>query len=186
MSSDSYNVLVGIEQGGARGFVASGGSFDVESGGEVDIESGGALKIAGTQVTASANDLNASSSIPFDYTLTPAAGAANVCEVTIQAKDPDGAAIAHVVPLLVWLSDAATGAGLTATTASGNVEAKAASGTVLSALTAKKALLVQTLADGSFVLSITDTAKTAFKVCVQSPQGETPTIATLETADYGS
>ncbi|QOG20455.1 hypothetical protein [Bradyrhizobium sp. SEMIA] len=42
--SASQNVLVGIEQGGARGFVKNGGAFDIESG--------GALKIAGTDVTA--------------------------------------------------------------------------------------------------------------------------------------
>ena len=44
------------EQGGARDVI--GGSLDVVSGGEIDIESGGALKIAGTQVTASAAELN--------------------------------------------------------------------------------------------------------------------------------
>lgn len=42
--SDTQNVKVGIEQGGARGFV--------KSGGELDIESGGALKIAGTDRAA--------------------------------------------------------------------------------------------------------------------------------------
>jgi hypothetical protein len=43
MSAESYNVKVGIEQGGDRGFVKSGGALDIESG--------GALKIAGTDVT---------------------------------------------------------------------------------------------------------------------------------------
>jgi len=42
--SDTQNVKVGIEQGGARGFV--------KSGGELDIESGGALKLAGVDRTA--------------------------------------------------------------------------------------------------------------------------------------
>ena len=46
------------EQGGLRKVVASGGSLDVESGGELDIESGGALKLAGTEVTATAAELN--------------------------------------------------------------------------------------------------------------------------------
>lgn len=45
------------EQGGERDVI--GGSLDVVSGGELDIESGGALKIAGTEMTASAADLNA-------------------------------------------------------------------------------------------------------------------------------
>jgi hypothetical protein len=42
--SDTQNVKVGIEIGGSRGFVKSGGEFDIESG--------GALKIAGTDKTA--------------------------------------------------------------------------------------------------------------------------------------
>lgn len=58
MGSETYNAKVGIEQGATRGFVASGGSFDVESGGELDIESGAALKLAGTAVTSTAAELN--------------------------------------------------------------------------------------------------------------------------------
>jgi hypothetical protein len=54
----SYNAKVRKEQDPDRIVVASGGSIDVESGGEIDIESGGALKIAGSQVTASASELN--------------------------------------------------------------------------------------------------------------------------------
>lgn len=190
MADGTYTPKVYRKQGGD--------AFIVASGGEIDIETGGALKIAGVAVSAGAaelnvmdgvtatkEDLNANKEIPFDYTLTPAAGGANVCEVTIQAKDPGGTNIAHVVPLLVWLSDAATGAGLTGTSASGTVQAKSGSQDLV-ALTAKKALLVQTSAAGAYVLEITDSAKTAFKVCVQSLQGESPTIETLEAADYGS
>lgn len=135
--------------------------------------------------TCTYHDLNANKEIPFDYTLTPAAGAANVCEVTIQAKDPGGTNIAHVVPLLVWLSDAATGAGLTGHAADA-LGVKAASGALLNALTANQVLLIQTLANGSAVIQITDTHKSLFKVCVQSLQGETPTIATLIAGNYGA
>lgn len=138
-----------------------------------------------TDIDATGAEINAVKGLPFGYTVTPAAGAANVCEVTIQAKDANGDNLTHVAPLLVWLSDAATGAGLTGTTASGAVQAKAGS-TDLGVLTAKKALLVQTSAAGVYVLSITDTAKTLFKVCVQSLSGGTPAIATLTADDYGS
>jgi hypothetical protein len=55
------NVLNYNEQGGARDVI--GGSLDVVSGGELDIESGGAFKIAGTQMTASAADLNATAAV---------------------------------------------------------------------------------------------------------------------------
>jgi hypothetical protein len=50
------NVLNYMEQGGARWVV--GGSLDVASGGDLDIESGGAFKLAGTEVTATAAELN--------------------------------------------------------------------------------------------------------------------------------
>jgi hypothetical protein len=56
-------------------------------------------------------------------TLAAAAGGTNVCEVTITFKDYNGDTFAGVVNFDVWLSDAATGAGLTGTSASGTVQA---------------------------------------------------------------
>jgi len=44
--------------GGEEIVVASGGKVKVESGGELDVESGGEFKIAGTEMTRSAADLN--------------------------------------------------------------------------------------------------------------------------------
>jgi hypothetical protein len=192
MGSESYNAHVGIEQGAKRGFVKSGGEFDIESG--------GALKIAGTQMTASAAELNKLASLGTSaaemallagavgsLSFAPAAGGANVCEVTIQAKDAAGDDVAVPVLLAVWLSDAETGLGLTATGASGTVQAKSAAGHDFAALTAKKALIVQTLADGSYVLEITDSAKTTFYVAAQVLGGVVGGVsAQLETADYGS
>lgn len=163
--------------------------------------SDGGLKLgsgAGTAVTATAaelnildnctaayQDLNSVKGLPYSFTLTPSAGAENVCEVAIVAKQPDGAtSLTHVAALLVWLSDSATGAGLTTTSASGTVQAKSGSQD-LAALTAKKCLLVQTTAAGLYTLEITDTAKTLFKVCVATLQGGVPTIATLIAGNYG-
>ena len=84
-------------------------------------------------------------------------------------------------------NNAATGAGLTGTSASGTVQAKAASGTDLQAVTAKKHLRVQTLATGIYTLEITDSGKTGFYVCAQNPQtGVTEVSAQLVTGDYGS
>lgn len=48
--SDTQNTKVGIEQGGDRLFV--------KSGGELDIEAGGALKIGGSAVSADAAELD--------------------------------------------------------------------------------------------------------------------------------
>ena len=53
----TYNTSNYTEQGGARTVI--GGSLDVISGGDLDVESGGTFKIAGTAVTASADELNA-------------------------------------------------------------------------------------------------------------------------------
>ncbi len=121
------------------------------------------------------------------FSFTPAAGAANVSEVTVQALDVDGVAIARPTLLTIWLSDDDEGLALTATGASGTVTAKAASGAVFGTLTAKKALTVQTLADGTFILEITDTAKTLFYVAAQSMEGGVPAVSdVLITADYGA
>ncbi|MGJ0533086.1 MAG: hypothetical protein ACR65W_07465 [Methylocystis sp.] len=114
-----------------------------------------------------------------------AAGGSNVSEVTITVTDENGDAVAAVHHLDVWLSDAASGAGLTGTTASGTVTNKSASGTVLQIYSAKKAVRVQTLATGIFILEITDTAKTAFKVCA-TLNGKAVVLATLTAGNYGA
>lgn len=124
--------------------------------------------------------------VPATATFSIAAGGSNVSEVTIQLKDGAGNNIATARVFEVWLSDAATGLGLTATTASGTVTAKSASGTVLTALTAKKHIRAQTKADGSFILEITDTAKTTFYVAVSIPgTGAIVVSSQLATASYG-
>ena len=184
------------EQGGARHVI--GGSLDVISGGDLDIESGAALKLAGTTVSATAAELNtingytgttaalnAVDNAPVSFTFAAASGAANIAEVTITAKDADGNTVAAPLVCTVWLSDAATGVGLTTTAASGTVQAKSASGADFAALTAKKALVVQTLASGVYILEITDTAKTTFYVCAQAPNGAVSISTILATGDYG-
>lgn len=122
---------------------------------------------------------------PATATFSPAAGGSNVSEVTITVKDGNGVAVTTPVIIDVLLSDAATGLGLTATTASGAVAAKSASGTDLSTLVSKKALKVQTLANGTYVLSITDTAKTGFYVVANIP-GQKPSVSSqLVSGNYG-
>lgn len=50
MADASYNTGFYVKQGGAEAVVASGGSLDIESG--------GSLEIAGTQITATATEIN--------------------------------------------------------------------------------------------------------------------------------
>lgn len=123
--------------------------------------------------------------VPVSATFAYAAGTSNVTEITVTVKDAAGNTVAAVHNLDLWLSDDADGQGLTATTASGAVAAKAASGTDLSTLVAKKALRVQTLKTGVYVLSITDTAKTAFKPAA-SVAGRTVVGAALAAGNYGA
>jgi len=126
------------------------------------------------------------SGITSTFTFAPAAGAANVSEITITATDAAGATVASVQNYDLWLSDSATCAGLTGTTATGAVAAKAASGVDLVVYTAKKAQRVQTLATGVYVLSITDTAKTGFFVCAAIPSsGKAVSSAQLVAGNFG-
>lgn len=122
----------------------------------------------------------------YTFSFSVAAGAANVAEITITPKALGRSSISGVHTYDLWLSDSATCAGLTAVTASGAVTNKAASGIVLDTYTAKKSLRVQTLATGVFVLSVTDTAKSPFRICASSPSTGLAVIGpALVTASYG-
>lgn len=65
--------------------------------------------------------------------------------MTITALEGDGNPVAEPVLFDLWLSDDADGDGLTGTTASGTVQAKAASGEVIATPVARKAPRVQAL-----------------------------------------
>lgn len=124
--------------------------------------------------------------VPVEVEFTITAGASNIALIEVQLNDGAGTDMTEVLNFDVWLSDAATGAGLTATTASGAVTV-GTPGAVVGTYEAKKALRVQSDATGTFQLSITDTAKTGFYVCVQNPfTGMTEVSTQLQTADYGA
>jgi hypothetical protein len=114
-----------------------------------------------------------------------AADGSNATLVTITFRNANGKAVPGA-RATVMLSDSAAGIGVTGTAASGTVDVKTAGtlGTTLGTLTAKKALDVQANASGVYALSITDTAKTAFKVAVIM-DGIPDVVATLATASYG-
>lgn len=116
--------------------------------------------------------------------ITNGAGASsNICNVSFQVTDYLGNAVAGVFLLDIYLSDAATGIGLTATTASGGIAAVSADGTILDVLVASKFVRAQTNAAGLFVLAITDTAKTGFYPV--AARGSAVTVgAQLTTASY--
>lgn len=104
-----------------------------------------------------------------DVTISVGAEAANAIAVSIQTTSR-GNNVAERVPLDVWLSDAATGAGLVATAPDGGVAA--AAGTVLNAIVAGKRLECLTTAAGLLTLTVTHAAgaKTLY-VVVKLPDG---------------
>jgi len=122
--------------------------------------------------------------LPGSVTFVIAASTANITLVTGTVKSTSGLALAFPTSFDLYLSDAVTGAGLTAVTASGAVTV-GTPGAVIGTYTTKKALRVQTDAVGAFQLSITDTAKTGFYV-VYALDGLPPFVSRqLVTGDYG-
>lgn len=97
---------------------------------------------------------------PANVTVSYAASATtDGVEATLTVVDSDGTAIAAIHPLNVWISDDADGSGLTATSASGALTA--ATGTIMTALTAKKHVIANTAATGVLTLLLVDSANTA-------------------------
>ena len=147
----------------------------------VDSSAGGLVYVNEVDLTAA---LSALKGAPTTATFSPAAGGTDETLVTITVKDADGTAVTGPVVFDVLLSDASSGAGLTATTADGAVAA-GASGVDLATLVSKKALRVQTTAAGVYILSITDSAKTGFRVVAQLPGRKAVVSSALVSGNYG-
>ena len=94
----------------------------------------------------------------------------NARTVTITARDAKNNALKSVTPLRVYLSDAATGAGVAAAAPSGGI-AIGAKGAILAAVVAGKYLDVLTDANGQVELTVTEAAAKTFYVVVILPEG---------------
>lgn len=103
-------------------------------------------------------------------TFTVGTEATNVINVAVQVKDENGKAIAQRVCLDVWLSDAATGAGVVATAPSGTVVI-GTNGTLLDVTGAKKLFKVWTDAQGRFDINITEAGVKTEYLAVKLPDG---------------
>lgn len=159
--------------------------YKKQGGSEMVFGPGSTITLGTTALSASGAELNLLAGQVAGVTFTPAAGAANVCEVTMTFTDAAAATLAHCHEFTYYLSDSATGAELTATTTSGAVTVKTSSGTILQIYVAKMSSHALSLANGTFILSITDTAKTGFYVVVVLPSGRLDVSAQLITANYG-
>lgn len=149
-----------------------------------------------TDVDASEEDLSllaGLTAIPRNITFTPAAGEATHCSVTLQVVDANGDAVEEVFVFPVWISDAATGVGVSTTPDA--IAALAGSGVdiITATITTKKAILAQTLADGSYVLDITEATageQATIYVAATIPgcpnSGRTAVSRILTADDFGS
>lgn len=156
------------EQGGARTVI--GGSLDVASGGDLDIESGGALKIAGTQVTASAAEINQLDAAPFGATFT--VGAENATEgkvaIDVQLTDGAGAALAQRAGVYIYLSGDKNGDALITTAA--DTLACGTDGLYVEGVAGKSGMFVSE-ADGDIDVSVTTSAAGRMYMAVVLPDG---------------
>lgn len=106
-------------------------------------------------VTSTAAELNLVDNAIASVSWAVAAGAANVCVFTGTLKNAAGATIAAARVLDVYISEAATGIGVTADSYS--TGASVTTGTLIAAITANAVFRLLTHTDGTFAISITDT-----------------------------
>lgn len=134
-----------------------------------DTDGTSSIYIDGTQVTATAAELNIMDDSANNVTISYAASATtDGIEATYTVVDAAGTAIDAIHTLECYISDDADGSGLTATAASGALTA--ATGTILTALTAKKHVVANTAATGVLTLLLVDSANTAGeRFCVKNP-----------------
>lgn len=127
------------------------------------------LKIGGVLVTATAAELNALDNAVANVTIEYAASATtDGIEATLTVVDAAGVAIADVHKLEAFITDDDIGGVLTSTSASGALTA--ATGAILSVLTAKKHVTITTAATGIATLLLVDSANTAGeRFCVVHP-----------------
>lgn len=89
-------------------------------------------------------------------------------DITVTVLDGDSTAIAEVFQFDIWMSEAATCAGLTGDTYSGSMTA--VTGVIIDTQVAKKAFHVQTAATGIFGGLLVDSGNPADQyICIQHP-----------------
>lgn len=109
--------------------IANGGKLTVENGGEVDIEAGGVFKIAGTQVIATAAQINA---LPPDGVQGVAANyaLARGQHTTVAASDTVVTGLATVVAVVAQLDDDPVDGCMHVTSSIGNQAGAPAAGSI--------------------------------------------------------
>lgn len=121
---------------------------------------------------------------PASCTIAVAAGASNVCTVTVQLKDGSGTNLARIVPFTMYASSAAD--GLTVASAASTGFSVASGGVALPGGDAvTQQIKCMSSATGGCVLSLTDTGKQTSYLVLVVGQG-TKISAQLASGDYGA
>jgi len=153
--------------------MGSGTAVEIETGAEIDVESGGQLKLAGTAITSNAAELNSLDGVATTWqtdvltapTYTIGSEGGNVINVLCSLNDISSTAIAESKSVLMYLSDSATGDGVTATAPDGDI-AIGTDGTILFEHTADKIFQMWTETDGDFDVDIGEAAAGTWYMCV--------------------
>ena len=141
------------------------------------------LELDGTVVTTNGSELNLLDNQVASVSWVVAAGASNICVMTGTIKDAAGATIAGVRNLLVYISEAATGIGVSADSYSTGAAITDGTG---AELVADKVFLVQTGTDGVFAISITDSAKPADQYGVAILPNGSASVSAASAALWGA
>ncbi len=141
-------------------------------------------KLDGATLTTA--ELNLLAGIGCTVTIALAASStSDGMDITITVKDAAGSTVAAVHNLEIWMSEAATGIGLTADTYSGDLTASV--GAILSAHTAKKHWSVVTAATGIFTGTLVDTANPADQyVVARRPLGGRLVVSAASGTNWGA
>lgn len=186
-ASDTQNVKVGIEQGGDVLYVKSGGTIRVDNGGSMTV-AGVTIDestLAVNDLTATGDELNVLDDAPVTIDIALAAGAANTMTATITVLDGAGVAIDAVHMLEWWISEAATGIGLTADTYSGDVTTT--TGTEYQQIVDKKHYTGLTDVNGVLVISAVASAKPADQyIAVKHPVTGKVIVSAASGANWGA
>jgi hypothetical protein len=150
-----------------------------------DTDGTASIYVDGTQVTATAAELNILDDTVSNVTIAYAASVTtDGLEATLTVVDAAGVAIDAVHKLEVFITDDDIGGVLTSTAASGALTAS--TGAILTALTAKKHVTITTAATGIAVLLLVDSANTAGErfVVVNPVNGKVIVGAETVAGDY--
>lgn len=141
------------------------------------------LELDGTVVTTTGQELNLLDNQVASVSWAVTAGASDICIMTGTIKDAAGTTIAGVRNLLVYISEAANGIGVSADSYSTGAAISDGTGT---ALVANKVFLVQTGTDGVFAISITDTSTPADQYGVAILPNGSASVSAASAALWGA